>query len=308
MDRLEKLATPLTAATVVVPDSAPPPGLVPIATVMLADELVTVLPNASCTVTCTAGAMAVPATELAGWTENASRFAAAGLMVNAELDAPVSAPEAAVSVYPVPALSMDRLANVATPATAATVVVPDSVPPPGLAPMATVMLAVELGTRLPNASCTVTCTAGAIATPAVALVGCTVKASRFAAAGLMLNADEVAPVSAPEAAVSVYPFPALSMDRLANVATPPTAVTVVVPDSVPLPGLVPIATVTLAVEPVTVLPNASCTVTCTAGATATPAVALVGCTVKATLVAAAGVMLNPLEVAPVSSEDAPVSV
>src|SRR6478735_3974175 len=98
---------------------------------------------------------------------------------------------------------MDRLENVATPATAATVVVPDKMPPPGLVPMATVMLAVELVTVLPNASCTATCTAGLIATPAVTPEGWTVKPSLEAAAGLMLNADEVTPVRAPEAAVSV---------------------------------------------------------------------------------------------------------
>src|SRR5256885_1966330 len=97
------------------------------ATVMLAVELVTVLPNVSCTATWTAGEMAVPATAVVGWGENASWEAAAGLILNAELDAPVSAPEAAVSVYPFPALSMERLENVATPATAATVAVPDSV-------------------------------------------------------------------------------------------------------------------------------------------------------------------------------------
>src|SRR5512140_110142 len=98
---------------------------------------------------------------------------------------------------------MDRLENVATPFTAATVVVPDSVPPPGLVPIATVMLAVELVTVLPNASCTVTCTAGAMATPATAFVGCTVKASLFDTEGLMLNVEEVAPASPLDAAVSV---------------------------------------------------------------------------------------------------------
>src|SRR5688572_25271306 len=98
---------------------------------------------------------------------------------------------------------MDSVEKVATPLTAATVVVPDSVPLPGLVPMATVMLAVELVTVLPNVSCTATCTAGAIAAPAVALVGCTMKASREAAAGVMLNTDEVAPVSGADAAVSV---------------------------------------------------------------------------------------------------------
>src|SRR5512139_1533436 len=98
---------------------------------------------------------------------------------------------------------MDRLEKVATPADADTVVVPDSVPPPGLVPIATVMLAVELVTVFPNASCTATCTAGLIATPAVALDGCTVKASREAAAWLMLKAVLLAPVSAVEAALSV---------------------------------------------------------------------------------------------------------
>src|SRR5262245_53957023 len=98
---------------------------------------------------------------------------------------------------------MERLEKVATPATAVAVVVPDSVPPPGLLPRATVTLAVELVTVFPNASCTATCTAGLIAAPAVAFAGCTVKASLEAAAGLMLNAAEVAPVSPPEVAARV---------------------------------------------------------------------------------------------------------
>src|SRR5258706_13642198 len=84
MGRVEKVPPPPPAATVVVPDSVPPPGLVPIATVMLAVELVTVLLNASCTVTCTAGAMATPATAFVGWTVNASLAAAAGLMLNVD--------------------------------------------------------------------------------------------------------------------------------------------------------------------------------------------------------------------------------
>src|SRR5438094_7995065 len=97
---------------------------------------------------------------------------------------------------------MERVEKVATPPDAATVVVPDSVPPPGLVPIATVMLAVELVTVLPKASCTVTCTAGEMLAPAVAFVGWTVKASRFAAAGLMLNAEEVAPVRGEAGAAS----------------------------------------------------------------------------------------------------------
>src|SRR5512139_39270 len=98
MDRLENAATPLDAATVVVPDSAPPPGLVPIATVMLAVELITVLLNASCTVTCTAGEMDTPATALVGWVVNVNLAAAAWLMLKADELAPVSPVEVAVRV------------------------------------------------------------------------------------------------------------------------------------------------------------------------------------------------------------------
>src|SRR5689334_16622386 len=98
---------------------------------------------------------------------------------------------------------MDRLENVATPFTAAVLAVPDSVPPPGLLPMATVTVAEEVSTVLPKASCTATRTAGAMATPATALVGCTVNATFCAAAAEMLKAAEVAGVSAPEEAVRV---------------------------------------------------------------------------------------------------------
>src|SRR5512140_3955955 len=98
------------------------------------------------------------------------------------------------------------------------------------------------------------------------------------------------------------------MDRLGKEASPPDAATVVVPDRIPPPGLVPIATVTFAVEVVTVLPNASCTATCTAGEIAAPAMALVGCWMNATLDAAAGEMLKATEVAGVSDADVAVSV
>src|SRR5512140_3044448 len=115
---------------------------------------------------------------------------------------------------------MDRLENVATPADADTVVVPDSVPPPGLVSMPTVMLAVELVTVFPKVSCTVTCTAGAMATPAVAFAGWAVKASLLAAAGVMVKAAEAAPVRGSEVALSVYPVPVLLMDRSEKLATP----------------------------------------------------------------------------------------
>src|SRR3954463_6716869 len=98
MERLEKVATPPEAATVSVPDSVPPPGLVPMATVTLAVELVTVLPNVSCTVTWTDGEIDTPATAFVGWAVNASLEAAAGLMLNAVDPAAVSGADVAVSV------------------------------------------------------------------------------------------------------------------------------------------------------------------------------------------------------------------
>src|SRR2546423_2816670 len=100
---------------------------------------------------------------------------------------------------------MLRLEKVATPLTAATVVVPARVPLAGLVPIATVMRVVAVVALLPWASWTATCTAGVIAAPAAALLGCAVKAS-FAAGPtveLMVNALLVAPVRPVAAAVSV---------------------------------------------------------------------------------------------------------
>src|SRR5213592_1160453 len=92
------------------------------------------------------------------------------------------------------------------------------------------------------------------------------------------------------------------MDRLEKVATPEEAATEVVPESVPDPGLVPMAMLTVAEEPVTVLLLASWTMAVMAGAMATPAVAAVGCTPNTTLVAAPGTMLKAVEVSPVRPE------
>src|SRR2546427_3629127 len=58
--------------------------------------------------------------------------------------------------------------NVATPPAAATAVVPESVPPPGFAPMASVTVAVNAVAVFPCASSAVTWTAGVIGAPAVA--------------------------------------------------------------------------------------------------------------------------------------------
>src|SRR6266852_3618910 len=84
---------------------------------------------------------------------------------------------------------MLNVEKVATPPTAAAVVVPPSVAPgvPVPAAIATVTVPTKVGTRLPKASWALTCTAGVIVAAGV-VVGCTVNASTLAAAGVMLNA------------------------------------------------------------------------------------------------------------------------
>src|SRR5438046_4729500 len=74
----EKLATPATAATVLVPDKVPVLGFVPIATVMFPVNPVAVLPLPSWAVTSTAGVIAAAATVVLGCTLKTSALADAG--------------------------------------------------------------------------------------------------------------------------------------------------------------------------------------------------------------------------------------
>src|SRR5205809_7805875 len=78
-------------------------------------------------------------------------------------------------------------------------------------------------------------------------------------------------------------------------ATPATAAWVSVPESAPLLGFVPIATVTLPVNPVAVLPFPSWAVTWTSGVIAAPAAVGVGCTENTSCVAVPAVMLRSEE-------------
>src|SRR4051812_8278388 len=75
---------------------------------------------------------------------------------------------------------MLRLENVATPFTAATDVVPESVPPEGFVPIAMVTVSVAVVTVLPLASWIVTWTAGLIAAPTAVAEGWVVNRSRLA--------------------------------------------------------------------------------------------------------------------------------
>src|SRR6266480_737373 len=124
-------------------------------------------------------------------------------MLKLLLVAPVRVVADAVRVYPVPELLMLRFAKVATPLTAATVLVPARIPLAGLVPIASVMLVVAVVTVLPWASWTATCTAGVFIAPAPALLGCTVKTTFAPAPALMLNALLAAPVRPLPDAVSV---------------------------------------------------------------------------------------------------------
>src|SRR5258708_14340778 len=72
MVRLEKTAAPWLETTLFVPPSVPPTGFTPMAIVTAPLKLVTVLPLASCAVTCTAGLMTEPAPVFDGCIVNAS--------------------------------------------------------------------------------------------------------------------------------------------------------------------------------------------------------------------------------------------
>ncbi len=192
-----------------------------------------------------------------------------------------------------------RSAKLATPLTADTGVVPVNVPLAGLASIAIPIEAVDDVTVLPCASWTRTCTGGAIGCPATVLLGCTAIANAVGVPGVTAKAVLVTPVSGELAATSVYPVPVLSTVRSEKVATPATAFTVAVPPSVPPPGLVPIASVIDAVEPVTVFPFPSWTATVTAAIVA-PATTSVGCAMKPSWAAAPGVTSKPVLVSPVS--------
>jgi hypothetical protein len=77
----------------------------------------------------------------------------------------------------------------------------------------------------------------------------------------MLKGFEVVEVIPGLVATSVYPVPVALIDRFVNAATPALASTVVVPDSEPDPGFIPMATVTAAVELVASWPDPSRTST-----------------------------------------------
>src|SRR5882724_9416037 len=99
--------------------------------------------------------------------------------------------------------------NVATPAIAANVRVPDKVPPAGFTPSPTVTLPAKPVAALPRASNAVTRTAGLMVAPVVVVLGCSVNASWVAVPGTTVKPALVLPERPGVVAESVYPTPGL---------------------------------------------------------------------------------------------------
>src|SRR2546426_12710730 len=124
------------------------------------------------------------ATVAPGGVPNASWVAAPAVTSNALLAALASPVDLPVTQYPAPVWLTVRSPKVATPFTAATVVVPPSVlPSPEVPPNATVTFPVNVGTRFSAASRAVTCNDGASAAPAVAGRGATGDSSELLGPG-----------------------------------------------------------------------------------------------------------------------------
>ena len=154
---------------------------------------------------------------------NANFAADPKVIVKLLLVAAVSDPSVAVSVYPVPALSILQPAKPATPLLAANgLVVHDKVAPLVPVPLviANVTLLLLVVITFPAASSTATVGCVPNATPPVEPLGCCVNANFAADPTVIVKLLLVAAVSDPSVAVSVYPVPALSILQPAKPATP----------------------------------------------------------------------------------------
>src|SRR5512134_629951 len=114
---------------------------------------------------------------------------------------------------------MSTPGKLATPAAAATPVMPSSTPVPGgFVTIARVTVPVKPVAVLPNASLAVTCTAGVIAAPATASLGCTVNASAVAGAGVTVTFAVWVIAVPPIVAVTVLDW--ATVELMVPVATP----------------------------------------------------------------------------------------
>ena len=130
-ERPVKVATPATAATVVVPERVAPPGLVPIARVTLLVSVVTRLPNCVDDVDLDRCRARRRRCASEGWAAICELGGGGGVMVKLVVVVGGEAGVGGGEGVAVPVLSTERPVKVATPATAATVLVPERVAPPG---------------------------------------------------------------------------------------------------------------------------------------------------------------------------------
>ena len=270
--RPKKVATPLVKTTLLPATLAVPAKL---ATIVPA-ALVTVLPNASTTLTTGCATSDTPAPPVAdGGVTYASALAAPGESVSG--DVTVRVPSVKESVY----------APIVPPTTSAlSVPTPDVIvavlPLTRLAPGAVaVIVPLAVVTRLPKASTTLTTGCAASATPAPPdTEGAVTNAS--AAGGPAFNINAVMTCRVPSEKVSVYAPTSPPTVRVLSEPTP--AVIVTVPLLTTPPTLA--VTVRVPVAVMTVLPDASTTLTtgCVPSATPAPAAAE-GAVVKASALA-----------------------
>jgi hypothetical protein len=186
-----KVATPLTAATVVVPLKVPDPEAIDATTLTV--EVVTVFSEASVTLITGWVVSATPLTAPDGWVVIIAFEAAPVVSVKLLEEAAVNDAGVKVRVkFPV-VPERTRLVKVATPATAATVVVPLKVPVPEAIEATT--LAVEVVTVFPEASVILITGWVVKATPAAAPDGPVVIIAFEAAPAVSAKLLEVAAVN-----------------------------------------------------------------------------------------------------------------
>ena len=260
-------ARPAASVMVAVALSDPPPTVTaqPTATPL------TGLPSASVTrATNACGSAVLTVADCAPPLSATIALAVPALIVNAVDVTPVSPLAEATSVYPAPERLIDIPAKVATPATAATVAVPLSTPPLGLAPMASVMLPVYVGAGRPDTSRAATAIDGAIAAPALVMEGCAVKVSCVATPGPVPVAVASATIVWPAQVIESWFTPAAAPSVHAKLAIPVAFVVAGEPLTVPPPPRIDAVTVAAA----TALPSASLTCTSNGSGRAAPALAL----------------------------------
>ena len=229
-DRPANVATPPTAATVGVPLSVP----VPLATVAVTFEVAVVrfpCASSSCTLGCVPNAM--PFTAPAGCVSMVSCATAPGASTTLP-EFPTMPPAIANWSVNVPAVPVRRrFVNVATPATADTVVVPLSVAPDP-PPIDTVTAAVE-AVRFPSASLSWITGCPVKSTPLAAPEGCVSTETAATAPAPTLTLADVTGVRAPLVNCRVRAPATPVILRSPNVATPLTVTAVSVPPSVTPP-------------------------------------------------------------------------